>query len=311
MTDRAMIQEKRVSVAREAMRNRVRWLEDQPDGVLHEQESGLQRILVVKEGREIRLHFANPSPDADDSGLSGRMSELDLDDPLLPFVPYTQGMMLTLLWRDRPRRIYTIGLGAGRVPAILQAHVPYLLIESTEIDASILPLAQKFFGFMPDARQKVVIQDGRDHLAGLPSDAKYDFIHVDAFEESGQTPSSLATLEFYALCKRHLVEGGVVCTNLVSSDSVFRARVNTMAAAFRETYLFAHEDATVLFGSDAPRLDRNTIRSRARAIQSRYLFAFPLDELAEDLRPVDECQKCLEQFAPSDAVLTDDNPLPE
>jgi spermidine synthase len=300
-----------VRSARDRIWTRVQWLAKQPDGLLHEQRSGMHRILILKEGTEIRLHFANLSVRPGSDGMSGRMSELDLKDPLFPFAPYNQGMMLTLLWRDRPGRVYTIGFGAGRVPSILHAHVPELVLENTEIDADVLPIAQKFFGYIPDERQQVVVQDGREFLANRPDDVKYDFIHVDAFRGFGHTPYSLGTVEFYDLCRKHLVEGGVVCANLVASDPLFRARINTISSSFRQTYLFVHEDATVVYGTDAPKLDGDELLERARAVQSRYLFAFPFEELAAKLKHADECQAYLKTFAHGTIVLTDSNPPAE
>lgn len=311
MTDDTMGQEQLVSATRERIWRRVRWLEGRPDGLLHERRTGLHRILVFKEGSEIRLYFAHASVVSGTDGLSGRMSELDLEDPLVPFVPYTQGMMLTLLWRNEPRRVYTIGFGAGRVPTILHAHIPGLMLESTEIDEGILPIAEEFFGYLPDERQQVVIQDGREYLANRPADTKYDFIHVDAFRGFGHAPLSLGTTEFYALCKRHLAEGGVVCANLVDLDPLFRARVNTMSSVFRNVYLFVHDDATVLYGTDATRLGRAELLARAKAIHSRYLFAFPLDRLAGKLKHVDACLPYLQRYPETDAVLTDVSPPPE
>lgn len=311
MTEKMIDQAAVVRAARENIWRRVEWLMNQPDGLLHEQRSGMHRILVIKEGTEIRLHYANPSIHLGSHGMSGRMSELDLKDPLLPFVPYTQGMMLTLLWRDTPRRVYTIGFGAGRLPSILYAHFPDLVLESTELDGDVLPIAQKYFGYIPDDRQKVVIQDGREYLANRPPDTQYDFIHVDAFRGLGHTPFALGTTEFYDLCKSHLVEGGVVCANLVESDSLFRARINTMSSSFQNAYLLIHEDATVLYGTDAPRLACEELVARAQAIHSRYLLAFPLEKLAAKLKHVDECQVYLQRFAPGEALLTDNNPPAE
>jgi len=311
MTESTLDQKDVVHAARERIWRQVQWLANQPDGMLHEQRSGMHRILVLKEDTEIRLYFANPSIHSGSDGMSGRMSELDLKDPLFPFAPYTQGMMLTLLWRDRPRRVYTIGFGAGRVPSILHAHVPDLAQESTEIDEDVLPIAQKFFGYIPDERQKVVIQDGREYLANRPHDVKYDFIHVDAFRGFGHIPYSLGTSEFYDLCKRHLVEGGVVCANLVASDPLFRARVNTMSSSFQHAYLFIYDDATVLYGTDASRLGYEEFLVRGQAIESRYLFTFPLAELATKVKHVDECHAYLLPFAHGDVVLTDNSPPAE
>ena len=155
------------------------------------------------------------------------------------------------------------------------------------------------------------MQDGREYLANRPDDVKYDFIHVDAFRGFGHTPFLLGTVEFYDLCKSHLVEGGVVCANLVASDPLFGARINTICASFEQSYLFIYDDATVIYGTDAPRLGSEEFDARGRAIESRYLFSFPFARLAAHLKHVDECQEFLQPYGPRDVILTDSDPPTE
>jgi spermidine synthase len=293
------------------MIERVQWLQNEPDGLLTEKHSQLHRLLVMKAGSEIRLYFSDPSVHSQSTRMSGRMSELELGDPLFPFVPYTQGMMLSLLWKDQPKRVYTIGFGAGRVPSILHAFIPGVVLESTDIDRSVLPIAERFFGYIPDERQKVFIQDGREYLEQVPAETRYDFIHVDAFRGFGHTAFHLGTVEFYELCKRHLGENGVVCTNMVETDPLFRSRITTMASAFRHCYLFVHEDATVLFGSDAPRLESDELVERAGRLQDRYHFTFPVEELAAKVIHLDQCQPYLQKLSGRDVILTDSEPPAE
>ncbi|XP_047149283.1 eEF1A lysine and N-terminal methyltransferase-like [Vigna umbellata] len=53
-----------------------------------------------------------------------------------------------------------IGLGAGLLPMFLHGCVPFLEIETVELDPVIVDIAKDYFSFMEDERLKVHIADG-------------------------------------------------------------------------------------------------------------------------------------------------------
>jgi spermidine synthase len=115
---------------------------------------------------------------------------------------------------------------------VLHHYYPELVVESTEIDRTVVSLARKYFGIATNDRMKVFIEDGREYLARQTPATRYDIILVDCYTGAGHHPYSLSTTEFYALCKDHLTAGGVVATNLVSSDPLFEKKVNTFTNSF-------------------------------------------------------------------------------
>ena len=131
-------------------------------------------------------------------------SILNLNDPIYLIFPYTQAMMLTLLWNSQPKKIYIAGFGGGSIPQVLHHYLPEVIIECTEVDANILSIAQNFFGVELNDRLRVKIQDGREYLEQKKCLDKYDIIMIDVAFGNGYMSYNLATQEFYQLCDRHL-----------------------------------------------------------------------------------------------------------
>jgi spermidine synthase len=286
---------------RQTVLQSVAWMKDKPTGTIWEKRSALHRIVVYREDGVIRMYFVDPR--AIDGGdlRSGAMSALKLDDPFdLSPTPYNQSMMLSLLWRDQPERIYMAGFAGGRIPLMFYHYFPNAIIDSTDIDAEVVALAQKFFGIEYDERQRLFIKDGREFLTTPDAASDYDFIFVDVFRGVGFSPPHLATTEFYNLCREHLKPGGVVAINLVESDPLFGRRIATLASCFQSTYVQV-DRTIVLFGTDASFLSQGDIASRAKALQTEHEFSFPFIQRATTVKPlqkVDELWKLREQSEP-------------
>lgn len=289
---------------RQAVTRRIAWLQDKPKGILFEKRSSLNRIVILREDGIIRMYFVDPKSSLHELNWSGAMSALQLDDPFdLSPTPYNQAMMLALVWRDRPERIYVAGFAGGRIPSMFYHYFPAAVIESTDIDAEVFDIARHFFGITYDARQQVFLEDGRTYLEKLGAASAYDFIFVDVFRGMGFSPPHLATVEFHELCKKHLQPGGVVAVNLVESDQLFSDKLATFAASFEQTYVQV-DRTIVLFGTDGPPLGSEQITARATAVQAEHNFAFPFVERAATLKPLREVGH-LERLRAQGRVLTD------
>ena len=256
-----------------------------PQGVVFSQNVGKYQILVIKSGSQIQLYFGKPSVDLQELNMSGIMSRIDVERPLNLLGLYTQAMMLCLLWNSSPRLAHMIGFGGGRIPMVLHYYFPELIVESTEIDRAVVGLATRYFGISLDDRMRVFVQDGRDYLKNLVSNIRYDVIFVDCFTGAGLHPYALSTIEFYQLCKSHLVDGGVIVSNLVASDPMFGQKVNTLVRSFKYAWRFEHENADVFFGSDR-NLDREEAGKAADELHERLGFDFPFRDLARHLHRI-------------------------
>lgn len=289
---------------REAVIQRVTWLRSKPNGVLCEKQSAFHRIVILKDANLLRMCFVDPAGSREELTWTGGMSVLKLEDPLdLSPTPYNQALMLTLLWRSQPERVYVAGFGGGRMPLAFHHHFPQAVIDSTEIDIEVSELAGKYFGIEYDRRQRLHIIDARKFLESAELNSQYDLMLVDAFCGGGDGPVHLATKEFYRACKMRLKPGGVVAVNLVESDPAFGSKMATMACSFENTYV-QMDRTTVVFCVDAPLIPRKELMRRAESIQREHSFAFDFIQGASRVEPLGAVER-LRALVEQSAVLTD------
>jgi spermidine synthase len=286
--------------ARQSIAEKLRPLLAKPNGVIYERRNDKQRLVVKKTNTEIALFFAHPITEE----LSGIMSEMDLVDPLKLIFGYTRAFVLSLLWKDNPRKVYMLGFAGGRVPMVLYHYYPEVMIESTEIDPNVLEIAQSHFAVQLDERQQVTIEDGRRYLEKHP-DSRYDIIFVDAFVGMGRIPHDLTTVEFYNLLNARLSDKGVAAVNLGVKDALYRERINTFRSVFKHTYLIDFDTAKVVFGSNQPVLSKTDIFERAEALIERHQFSFPLMNYAQRILTPDQIGTYLMPYGRGKALLHD------
>ena len=258
---------------------RLKRAADAPYGLLENQSRTGYELLTVRDGSQIQLFFASGGAEPD---MSGIMSRIDVSQPLHLLGLYTQAMILAMAWVPDAERIYHIGFGGGRIPMVLHHYFPNLATESTELDREVVRIARRWFGIEQDERMQVFVEDGREYLERQPKGVEYDAILVDCFTGSGQHPYALSTEEFYRLTREHLSPGGVVATNLVSSDPLFEEKWSTMASTFAHVWRYETDAANVFFGSDED-IPLDELKARGRSIYARAPFSFPFIELFEDL----------------------------
>ncbi|NOT55757.1 MAG: fused MFS/spermidine synthase [Deltaproteobacteria bacterium] len=259
-----------------AIKRRLAAARRAPTGLLFEQVSPHNHILVRRSDDQLLLCYRH---------TRGKMEEiqsrLSLSDPLSLLSDYTQAMLLTLAWRPDPQRVLLVGLGGGRLQMIVHHYLEQTQLDTVELDAAVLDVARRFFAFLPDDRQHVIVQDGREYLRETNHLERYDLIFLDAYHASG-VPLHLSTQEFYDECRAHLTDGGVVVTNLHASTSVYDAVRKTFALAFRQTMAFRLLGGNiVVIGTDGEQLSVAEVCQRATAVQERYGFDFALPQIAK------------------------------
>ena len=178
--------------------------------------------IQISEERGVRyLHFGS-------RWIQGAMR---LARPYVLELEYTREMMLPLLLRPDgwPRRVLQIGLGAASLTRFLWRHRPRAELEVVEVREDVVHAAYQFFK-LPDDPQRVaiVLGDGAAHVA--QGDASYDLILIDGYDARGRV-GALDTVAFYAQCRRRLVRGGLLATNLLSRHGL-EASVARMREAF-------------------------------------------------------------------------------
>ncbi|MEE3717575.1 fused MFS/spermidine synthase [Tumidithrix elongata RA019] len=266
--------------------------------------SGVHFIAVNKEESLLQLALF------DQINLSSELmqSEIDLKEPLKLTSFYAQAMLLGLVWQPQPQRIYIAGFGGGRIPLVLHHYFPNLQIECTEIDPTIVQVAQEFFGVKLDSRLQVAIQDGRAYLADLDLTVSYDLIMADVILGNGYAPYRMATVEFYQLCQKRLSQGGIAIVNLIQKDPFYLEKIRTIHSAFQHIYLCPLEKGnTAIFATNQPLRSRLEIIEQATQIDSEHQFAFPFVDRAQQIITPDQIHEYLPDLEKAQ-ILTDEEP---
>lgn len=288
-----------------AIKQRLNWVRSTRQGCFFVQQSGNQYIKVAKNESTITLGFSdnfNSPPDL-------IQSEIDLDRPLNLKSPYTQAMMLGLVWNSTPQRIYLAGLGGGIIPLILHHYFPEVVIDCAEIDPAVIKAATTFFGLKLDERLNVANQDGREYLARQNSHIKYDIIFSDVFLGTGYTPYRLSTQEFYELCQQRLSKEGVLVVNLFHNDAFFAEKLLTIQSVFEQVYIvfMAKIGNAVIIANNGKKLARKEIIAQAKLLQTKYQFEFPLTDRTLEVKMGAQLQECVTNLKTA-RVLVDDFP---
>ncbi len=128
-------------------------------------------------------------------------------------------------------RALIVGLGAGFLPSMFSGRG--LLVDSVEIDETVIHAARRFFGFRP-GRGEVIQADGRYYLE--TTDQHYDGIFLDVFS-SESAPAHLLSLEVFQRCAKLLSERGLLCINFLGFRQGPHARVvHAILRTLREVF---------------------------------------------------------------------------
>lgn len=286
---------------RSAINQRLSWLKDLPEGTIFCEPSGIHFITVQKFKSEILLVLAGQT----DFTSNLVQSRLDLNDPLNLVSPYSQAMILGLVWQEKPKRIYMAGLGGGRIPMVLHHYFPETIIECTEIDSTLIEVAPTYFGIPLDERMRVICQDGREYLNQGNPDIQYDLIFIDVVLGNGYMPYYLATKEFYELCQSRLSKEGVIVVNLLQNTSFYVEKIKTIQSIFNRVYLCSLAlGNTIVIGTNEDAMNASELISKTQLIQECHQFSFPLIERAREVKMNNQWYDYLPNFDQAQ-ILTD------
>jgi spermidine synthase len=159
---------------------------------------------------------------------------------------YTPAFLYRLVnhFHPAPRRALLLGGGAFSVPPDFLARNPEATMDVVEIDPEVPRIAEKYFGYIPDPRVRVITEDGRTFLNRNSS--RYDVIFVDAFGSTLVPPFQLTTREMAERAYESLNDGGVVLVNAISplegpAGRLLRSYYHTYRAVFPQVAIIPHE----------------------------------------------------------------------
>ncbi|MFZ5580838.1 MAG: spermidine synthase [Pseudomonadota bacterium] len=125
---------------------------------------------------------------------------------------YMRLMLLTLLWKPKPRRALILGMGGGALARMLMAHFPKLELDAVELRPAVVEAAHEALGLPRDPRLAVHIMDAGAFARNAPA-SEYDLILTDLFDAQGMVPL-LTDTDFQRDCARILAPRGALASNL-------------------------------------------------------------------------------------------------
>lgn len=225
----------------------------------------MQSPIDIRDERGVRyLHF----------GTEWVQGAMRLRAPQALELAYTREMMAGLLIHDAPwpRRVLSIGLGAGSLVKFIHAKLPDATHTVVEIEPRVVSIAQSYFHVPEeDERLMIEIDDGLDFVAC--STACWDLILLDAYDHEVR-PGPLSTAAFYRSLRDHLSAQGLMSVNLFNRNRRYDTLIARIDAAFESRSLaFASADKGnyVAFGAAGERVSMSaeTLRERAAELQQR------------------------------------------
>ncbi len=145
---------------------------------------------------------------------------------------YTREMMAGLLLRPAPwpARVLLIGLGAGSLVKFVHRYLPAARTTVVEIAPEVHGVARQYFRLPDeDERLRVVIGDGAAFVE--QDDSQWDLIAVDGFDRNARA-GALASLAFYAACRRRLAADGLLAVNMFGELRGFKTQLQRLNKAF-------------------------------------------------------------------------------
>jgi spermidine synthase len=242
------------------------------DGRIAHIETEYNDIFISKRRNELTLAFQL-------KGFDYTESIANLADPDDLPVRYTQIMTLGVAYPPEVKNILMIGLGGGSISSYLGRFMPDAAIDTVEIDAGVITAAKTYFGMKETARVRYLEGDGRVFLNRHKR--TYDLILVDAFH-GGYVPFHLLTKEFYTLLRQRLAPGGAVAFNVHDGTKLYASTLLTLRTVFPSVHLYPSGtgEVTAIVTADAAP-EAQALVGRARALQEKFGFRFPLPSLLE------------------------------
>ena len=175
---------------------------------------------------------------------------------------YSRKMMSWLLFREQPRMICQLGLGAG---ALTKCHSMFALPDE-------------------DERLHIVEMDAMDFVNDERNAGVFDVLHSDLYDATARGPV-LDTPEFYAACKRCLVPGGMMTVNLFGDHPSFARNISAMSRVFEKVICLSptpEGNVIAMAFTILPETDYDTLKLRAADIREKT--GLPAKKWLKDIR---------------------------
>lgn len=272
---------------------------------IHDLDTPYQRVLVYnarnnRTGALLKMLSTGPE---------GSQSAMDLSDPTLLALPYTQYYRLATHFRPDLRRVLMLGGGACSFPKYALSRPEEFgggpRMDVVEIDPGVTDIARRHFGLAELPGLALRHGDARRFLNHDAAPGSYQVALVDVFTSHLSVPFHLATRETAQALSRALDDHGVVLVNCISAaeggkSRFYRALLATYRSVFPrvESFLLEPEDPSspqniilAAFKDGEEPLLHSDNADYAAMLATRYLPPAPLPGdppvLTDDFAPVD------------------------
>lgn len=202
-------------------------------------QDGPNRVMVSKRGSDSTCHEQSEvacgdlsaQPSSQDSAAREACDSHQACNPgKTPISGYLRSMIGGALAgrSGEMNRVAMIGLGAGTIPFFVSQAQPTAKVEAIDISADVIAAAP-CFGVKQGPNMQLIKEDGRKYIASQ-KDGSYDVVFMDAFDDVGNIPSCLKTVEFFKMINKKLARGGVLAMN------VWRRELDAVYAAFATAF---------------------------------------------------------------------------
>lgn len=130
-----------------------------------------------------------------------------------------------------PSKILLVGLGGGPLATYMHKYITNVSLTCVELDPAMVIVAKNWFGFSPDDRLKVVVEDGLVYI-NKAADEKLKFkaimFDVDSKDSSiglSCPPKAFIDCQFLEKVSDCLSEDGMLIINLVCRDENLRSSI--------------------------------------------------------------------------------------
>ncbi len=212
-------------------------------------------------------------------------SRMEIKNPYAGQYEYTEYFQMIWLWKPDIKNILMLGLGGASTQKAMIHYHPDVKMETAEIDPMVADVAQKYFGYKLDDRQKLAVIDGRQFLRRAPG--KYDAILMDAYTQGrygASIPYELVTKEFFEIARDHLAPDGVLAYNVITilkgynTSDIVASIYRTLKEVFPQVYIFEAKSSlniVMIASLKKGTTDHSTLEKDATALVDAKKMTFP------------------------------------
>ncbi|MFG6449086.1 spermidine synthase [Roseateles sp. BYS180W] len=212
--------------------------------------------------------------------------------PLHLELEYIQRMMAWMLWRPSAElcrgRAVQLGLGAGALTRFAHSRLR-MHTTAVEFNPSVISACRTWFHLPQDTARLAVVQADAAHwVADAQHWDQVQVLNVDLYDHDAAGPV-LDSEEFYSLCRKTLVPGGLMTVNLFGRHASFALSARRIAKAFGSDQVWqlapTREGNTVVVAANGVTVpDREELLRRAAHIEAR--FDLPATKWLRLVRPL-------------------------